>query len=61
MKSLLAATDEAQRLNKKYLKNFFVVFVPEEEDGPFDICDQLTLDTWHKGLPENLILYCTSD
>lgn len=48
------AAKKAERLAQANKKAYFVV---DDFEG-VDVCDEMTLDTFYLGIPENRIVYC---
>lgn len=51
------AKNKADKLAKQIDKPCFVVI----EDGSYDYCSNIDLETFYQTIPEQNILYCTED
>ena len=62
MKTLHAAVTRANTLSKgNYPESVFVVYVPGDQYGPYDVCFEHDLDTYYAGIRQDQIVYCTDD
>jgi hypothetical protein len=40
---------------------YYVVSDPDGEYGPYDVCDDVDLDTFYHGTRDSRIVFCTAD
>jgi len=61
MKTLKHAVKLANKKADELNECLFVVHVPGDQYGPYDVCRDNDLDTYYAGIRQDQIVYCTDD